>query len=101
MKHRLEQLNQAYKKALGEILVKLLPGVLPLSVTDVLLDPSLKEGRVWLVATPENLALVESNRPEIQAALPKLVKTRYLPKFQFLQDDRFSEKIDALFEQIS
>lgn len=100
MKSKLEQNNQAYKRAIGEILVKVMPGVLPLAVSDVLLDPSFQHGRVWLSTTPEILKKVEEKRPEIQALTKTKVAGRYTPKLQFLLDDQYLGKLDHLFQAI-
>jgi len=100
MKTKLEQNNHAYKKAIGEILLKVFPGVLPLSVTDVLLDASFQHGRVWLSTTPEILKEVEKERIEIQGKLKTKIKGRYTPRLEFLLDDNYLEKMDELFEKV-
>lgn len=100
MKNRLEQYNQAYKKAIGEILLKVFPGTLPLSVSSVLLDPSFRQGRVWLITTKEILKLVEAKRPEIQNALRTKVTARYTPRLEFLLDDKYVDHIEELFEKL-
>ncbi len=99
-KSKLEQNNQAYKKAIGEIILKVLPGVLPLTVSDVLLDPSFQHGRVWLSTTPEILKQVEAKRPEIQQQMKTKVAGRYTPRLQFLLDDHYLGKLDNLFKEV-
>lgn len=99
-KSKLEQNNQAYKKAIGEILLKELPGVLPLSVSDVLLDPSFQHGRVWLSTTPEILAQAEKKRSVIQVQLKAKIKGRYTPRLSFLIDDQYLGELDNLFDQL-
>lgn len=100
MKNKLEQVNQSYKKALGQILLKEFPETVDLVVTDVLIDPSYTHGRVWLRTTPELLEKVESKRPAIAAQLPRYVKTRYTPKLAFLMDAGELDKMDELFGQL-
>ncbi|MEK7171079.1 MAG: hypothetical protein AAB774_02135 [Patescibacteria group bacterium] len=100
MNNRLEQLSIAYKKALGAVLLKEFSHHADLTVVDVLLDPSIKTGRVWLATTPEILHEVEDRRGDIQSQLTKYVITRYTPKFSFLLDDNYLGKIDNLFTEI-
>lgn len=99
-KSKLEQNNQAYKRAIGEILLKVLPGVLPLTVSDVLLDPSFQHGRVWLATNEKILKEVEAKRPEIQAQLITKIAGRYTPRLQFLMDDQYLGKLDNLFKEV-
>lgn len=100
MNNRLEQLSIAYKKALGAILLKEFPHLASLTVTDVLIDPSGKTGRVWLATTEEILKEVEQKRGDIQGQLKKHVITRYTPKISFVLDDRYLDRIDNLFDKI-
>ena len=100
MNNRLEQLSIAYKKALGAILLKEFPHLTPLTVIDVLIDPSGKTGRVWLSTTGEILKEVEQRRGDIQSQLKKHVVTRYTPKISFVLDDKYLDKIDNLFTEI-
>lgn len=100
MKQKLEQVNKSVKKALGTILLKELPNASPLTVIDVLIDPSYQHGRAWLQTTSEILALVEAKRPEIQAQLSRYVKLRYTPKLSFIIDDNYLNKLDELFAQL-
>lgn len=99
-KNKLEQVNQAYKKALAQILVRELPNVVELSVSDVLIDPSYQHGRVWLRTTPEVLEVVESKRADILTQLTKFVQTRYTPRLSFLLEDGDIERIDNLFSKL-
>ncbi len=99
-KNKLEQVNQSYKKALGQILLKEFPEIIQLSVSDVLIDPSYQNGRVWLLTDPETVKLVEARRSLIQASIKKYVKTRYTPKLSFIADDRYLDKIDELYSKI-
>lgn len=100
MANRLEQLNIAYKKALGTVLLKEFPQVLPLSVTDVLINPSTQSARVWLETTPETLRQVQAKRNEIQNAVNKLLSMRYTPKLTFMIDDHYLDHIDELFDEL-
>ena len=100
MNNRLEQLSIAYKKALGAILLKEFPHVASLTVIDVLIDPSGRTGRVWLSTTPETLKEVEERRGDIQGQLKEHVVTRYTPKFSFILDDKYLDRIDNLFNKI-
>lgn len=100
MNNRLEQLSIAYKKALGAVLLKQFPYVPNLTITDVLIDPSERTGRVWLSTTPEILKAVEHRRGTIQGWLKSRVKTRFTPRFTFLLDDNYLGKIDNLFTEI-
>lgn len=99
--NKLEQINQAYKKALAQILVRELPHIVELTVSDVLIDPSYQHGRVWLRTTPEVLELVESKRSDILTQLTKFVKTRYTPKLTFLIDDGRIDRIEELLKEIA
>ncbi len=76
------------------------PHVTNLTVTDVLIDPSGRTGRVWLATTLETLEEVEHKRGDIQAQLKKHVVTRYTPKLNFVQDDNYLNQIDILFNKI-
>ena len=100
MKRKLEQVNQSFKKALGQILLKAVPDADHLTVADVLIDPSLQHGRVWLKTTPSTLKRVEEKRPEIQRMLVRYVKTRYTPRLTFLTDDNYLDHLDDLFLQV-
>lgn len=100
MNNRLEQLSIAYKKALGAILLKEFPHIATLNVSDVLIDPSGKTGRVWLSTSIETLKEVEQRRGDIQNKLKKHVVTRYTPSFSFILDDRYLDRIDNLFTEI-
>ena len=99
-KNKLEQVNQSYKKALGQILLKEFPEIVELVVTDVLIDPSYTHGRVWLRTTPEILKQVTAKRPAIAAQLKQYVKTRYTPSLTFVLDKGELDTIDELFEQL-
>ena len=100
MDNRLEQLSISIKKALGAVLLKEFPHVPNLTITDVLIDPSERTGRVWLSTTPEILKEVEHRRGGIQGWLKTRVKTRFTPKLTFLLDDNYLRKIDNLFTEI-
>ena len=100
MNNRLEQLNIAYKKALGAILLKEFPHLPNLTVVDVLIDPSGKSGRVWLATTSEVIKEVEQHRGEIQSQLKKHVVTRYTPILTFILDDKYLDQIENLFDKI-
>ncbi|HUD20450.1 MAG TPA: ribosome-binding factor A [Candidatus Saccharimonadales bacterium] len=100
MPSKVERLNQAIKKALGEILLKELPDTQPLVVTDFLISSSLQDGRVFLHTTPAILKRVEEKRPVIQASLKTYVKTRLTPVLTFVIDDNYLEHLDRLFEEI-
>lgn len=97
---KLEQINQSYKKALGQILVRELPNIVELTVSDVLIDPSYQHGRVWLRTTPEVLQLIEKKRSEILTQLTKFVQTRYTPRLTFLIDDGRIDRIEELMKEI-
>lgn len=100
MNNKFEKYNQAYKKALASILLKELPGIWPLSVSDVLVDPSLKHGRVYLKTNPDILKQVEAKRSTILTSLTKHVNTRYTPSFVFLIDDNYVDNLDNLYDLI-
>lgn len=100
MNNKLAILNGSYKKALGAILLKEFPHLPTLAVTDVLIDPSGKTGRVWLSTTDEILKAVEQRRGDIQNQLKEHVVTRYTPSFTFLLDDKYLDRIDSLFNEI-
>jgi len=99
VENRLDKLNTAYKKAIGEILLKEFSHLTNLSVNDVLIDPSNQSGRVYLTTTPEILEEVQLRRGDIQRQLTKHIKTRYTPKFNYLLDDNYLNKLDELFEE--
>ena len=101
MKSKLEQLNQSYKKALGGVILKFVPSSEPITVTDVLIDPSFQHGWVWVNATPESLKLLEEKRVDIQNQMQRHVKTRYTPKLQFIIDDRYLDRMEELFTQVN
>lgn len=100
MKSKLEQNNQAYKKAIAELLTRLFPGVMPLSVTDVLLDPSFQHGRVWVATNPSTLKKIEEKRVEIQGGLKTKIASRYTPRLDFLLDDHYLDRLDSLFDEV-
>jgi len=74
--------------------------VAPLVVGDVLIDPSLKHGKVFLKTTPEILDMVIKKRSTIQQSLSRFVTTRYTPSFEFILDDNYIESIDNLYHKI-
>jgi ribosome-binding factor A len=98
--NKLGYVNQSYKKALGQILLKEFENIVNLTVTDVLIDPSYTHGKVWLRTTPELLAEVEKRRGEIQASIKKYVQTRRTPRLSFFLDHGEIDKVDELFGHI-
>lgn len=99
MKQKIEQLNQSYKKALGEVIQKEYSGE-SIIIEDVLLDPSMQHGKVWLICTPEQLDIIQQNRSTIQRLAQKYLATRYTPKIDFLISDNYLGKIDNLFSKV-
>ena len=99
MKQKIEQLNQSYKKALGEVIQKEYSGE-GIIIEDVLLDPSMQYGRVWLVCTTEQLDIIQKNKSNIQRLVQKHLATRYTPKIDFLISDDYLGKIDNLFSEV-
>ena len=100
MSNRLEQLNVAYKKALGAVFLKDFPHFTNLTVADFLLDPSTQTGRVFLKTDQKTIDALVGERGKIQDALKKYVKTRYTPRLTFVIDDEYLDKMDELFETI-
>lgn len=100
-KSKLEQYNQAYKKALPAAVIKLIPDIGALTIVDVLIDPSLKHGKVWVRVSAENLERLRDRRGDIQKEITTHVKTRYTPKLEFIQDDQYLEHLDDLFATIA
>lgn len=100
MNTKVERYNESYKKAVANILKKELPEVTPLTVTNVLIDPSLRHGTVYLHTTVEIIKLIEVKRKAILTALTEHVSTRYTPKLTFVIDDDYLDRIDFLFEKI-
>ncbi len=98
MKQKIEQLNQSYKKALGQVILREFAGE-GIVVEDVLLDPSMQHGRAWLICTEQQLAAVISRRSELQRLVQNHLKTRYTPKIEFLPSDNYLEKIDELINK--
>ena len=99
-KSKLEQYNQAFKKALGTIVYKVIPDIESFTVTDFLLDPSFMNARVWVKTTEPGLKRLEEKRADIQAQLKNYVKTRYTPKLTFILDDKYLDHLDALFSEV-
>ncbi len=99
-KSKLEQYNQSFKKAIGSVIYKLIPNIPSFTVTDVLIDPSLRTGRVWVRTTPEGFKLIEEKRVDIQNNIKRFVKTRYTPKLSFVADDRYLDHLDNLFSEV-
>lgn len=97
---KLEKLNQSIKKALGELVHQLLPEHPNIIINDVLLDPSLRTGRVWVSASQTELDQLETKRVALQNQLATKIKTRYTPKLTFLVDDRYLDQLDQLFNQL-
>lgn len=99
-KSKLEQYNQAYKKALPGAIIKLIPDLGTITIADVLIDPSLTHGKVWVRVSVEGLSRIEERRGDIQKEIVKHVKTRYTPKLQFIQDDQYLDHLDDLFASL-
>lgn len=99
MKQKIEQLNQSYKKALGLVIQEEFPeeGIV---IEDLLLDSSMKHGRVWLICQPEQLERVQKKSGRLQSLAQDHVKTRYTPVLEFLITDRYLDKLDSLFSEI-
>jgi len=99
VKQKIEQLNQSYRKALGQVLQSRYAneGVI---VDDVLLDPSLQHGRAWLICDQSHLTDITKNRSEIQRSVQEFLKTRYTPKIDFQIKDSYLDKMDRLFETV-
>lgn len=100
MKSKLEQVNQAVKKALGTAVYKQIPDIENFSIVDVLIDPSYEHGRVWVTTTPEGLELLNQKRVDIQNSISRYVKLRYTPKLTFIMDDRYLDHMDDLFSKV-
>lgn len=99
MKQKIEQLNQSYKKALGDVIQKEYSGQ-GIIIEDVLLDPSMQHGRVWLICNPEQLNKVQEKKGELQRLVQEHLMTRYTPKIEFIIADDYLGKIDNLFTEI-
>lgn len=99
-KSKLEQYNQAFKKAIGTIAYKLIPDIESFTVTDFLLDPSFMTARVWVKTTEAGFKKLEEKRADIQGELKNYVKTRYTPKLTFVPDDNYLERLDTLFSEV-
>lgn len=99
MKKDIEQRNQAYKKALGQVMLKQFPDA-SIIVADVLLDPSMQHGKVWLRTGTEALELIKHKKGQISRLLQRYVKTRYMPSLEFVIDDRYLDHLDNLFGKI-
>lgn len=99
MKQKIEQLNQSYKKALGEVIQSEYPeeGIM---IEDVLLDPSMRQGRVWLMCTPKQLEKIQEKKGEIQRLVQDHLKTRYTPIIEFMITDDYLSQMDNLFTKI-
>lgn len=100
MKSRIEQINKSLKKVLGQIFLREFPDILPLSVEDVLINPSLEAARVWVRTDPKTFHKIEKKRVAIQGEVERYVKLPTTPKLEFVQDDHFIERIDDLFNKI-
>lgn len=100
MKRDIEQKNQSYRKALGRVLLKVFPGE-SLIVTDVLLDPSMKHGKVWIKGSTEGIEKINKKKGDVSNELKKYVNTRYMPSLEFVLDDRYLDHIDELFSEVS
>lgn len=96
---KLEQVNGAYKKALARVLLKLFPNTI-ITVSDVLIDPSYKHGRVWVRADAQLLKQLNSKHSQIQSSILRHVKMRYTPSLTFLADDNLLEHLDELYKEI-
>jgi ribosome-binding factor A len=99
MKRDIEQKNQSYRKALGKVLLKVFPGE-SLIVTDVLLDPSMKHGKVWIKGSTEGIEQINKKKGDISQELKRYVNTRYMPSLEFVLDDRYLDHIDELFSEV-
>lgn len=99
MKRDIEQKNQAYKKALGRVIPKLFPDR-PIIVSDLLLDPSMQHGKVWVRASSEDISQLNQRLGDISKQLTRIVSTRYMPSLEFVMDDNYLEKINDLFSTI-
>lgn len=100
VKQKIEQLNQSYKKALGAVILREFAGE-GIVVEDVLLDPSMQHGRVWLVGSAEQLQQVIAKRGRLQRLVQNHLKTRYTPIIEFLPSDHYLEKIDQLINEVA
>ncbi|MEX1052087.1 MAG: hypothetical protein WEC83_01730 [Patescibacteria group bacterium] len=100
MKQKIEQLNQSYKKALGTVLQREFAGE-GIIVEDVLLDPSMQHGRVWLICSKEQLDRAVAKRGGLQRLVQNYLKTRYTPRIEFLPSDQYLERIDQLIDKAS
>lgn len=101
MTDKITRLNTAYKKAAAHVLLSEFPAIGPIEVSSLLIDASLRTGRVWVRTTPENLAYLRTHKPQFQAALKKYIKTRYLPSFEILAETGELDTIENLLAQVS
>lgn len=97
---KLEKINASYTKALSKVVVKLWPREL-VTVTDVLIDPSMRHGKVWLRGEQEVLSDIQNRKKDINKELTQYVSMRFVPKLEFVCEDNYLSRLDELFGEAS
>jgi len=97
---KLEKINASYTKALSKVVLKLWPREL-ITVADVLIDPSMRHGKVWIRSNPQVMIDMQSRKKDINNELTKYVSMRFVPKLEFICDDNYISHLDELFDDAS
>ncbi len=109
MSQRTEKVQSLVRQTVASTLAESLAGDNALvTVTGVDVAPDLKQAIVWigLLGSDKDQSrvweLVEANRPEVQAAVAKVMTTKYIPHLEFRRDTGgdYAQHIEGLIKQL-
>jgi ribosome-binding factor A len=108
MSRRIERVSELVKREISEVIQPLHLGGGFVTVTDAVISPDLKDGRIYIsvIGTDEQkqqaLATLESRHGHIQHELSRRVVLKYTPKLKFLLDETESraQHIEHLLDEL-
>lgn len=107
--HRMQRVSELVKQQLGEILLQMnLTGCGFVTVTEAVISPDLKDGRVYIsvIGTDEQkrraVTTLEELHGRIQHELADRIVLKYTPRLKFLLDETESkaQRIESLLNEL-
>lgn len=108
MKHRIDKINELVAQELSKMIEISCSSILGMvNVNFVLVSPDLQNASVYVSLvgkkiTNKDIQFLQRKAYNFQNQLAKKLAIRYIPKLQFLTDDKIEQvnQIDAIFEHI-
>lgn len=101
MSNRLQQINKTLRHEISHILIEFAKeewGIF--TVTDVQIDPDLKNARIWISADAKIITAINKKIPEIRRILRPRITFKFIPNLKFLKEDDSISHIEELLEKI-